>query len=355
MTTIIQSCVETQFIETTVMLKVASQKSLEFSPPSLEMKNKAKQASSASPAEFGGWSFLQALSNVSSNPREKMDKQNAYVHPLAKQYSSSRLSEKSLELCTENLGCETGSDIMDCNILPLSLSPSNSSSKMEKTSPIMQEQEQIPPPRLEYSYSDSNPNSNSYSSPKNSTTTKAINHSSRKFPPPLTTLTNGTSSLQFRPHREEGRLVITAVEAPSKHPYFKADRSHGRLRLSFMDDTNYATKFDSQVSDVIQENDLDESEDDYEENVEEDNDFSDDDEELHHHQLDDEDDDDDDPDGENGASTSDKEDMSGNIFEIEVEMGMEKFQRLINSRCNEGGHGHKGLCCNWEPLWVATS
>lgn len=41
----------------------------------------------------GGWSFLQALSGV-------------YAHPPA----MPALSEKSLEMCTESLGSETGSD-----------------------------------------------------------------------------------------------------------------------------------------------------------------------------------------------------------------------------------------------------
>lgn len=46
----------------------------------------------------GGWSFLQALSRVDG-------------HPPAKQYSPTMaLSGKSLEMCTESLGSETGSD-----------------------------------------------------------------------------------------------------------------------------------------------------------------------------------------------------------------------------------------------------
>ncbi|KAJ0031971.1 hypothetical protein Pint_13680 [Pistacia integerrima] len=40
-------------------------------------------------------------------------------------------------------------------------------------------------------------------------------------------------SLQVRPHREYGRLIIKATKAPPTRSLFQVERSHGRLRLSF--------------------------------------------------------------------------------------------------------------------------
>lgn len=276
-----------------------------------------------------GWSFLKFLSNVSSSP--PLEKENVYVHPSTKKYSSTRLSEKSLELCTESLGSETGSDIIDIDFL--SLPPSNSPKS--------------PPREIESA------SSSSFSSKY----TKVNNNYSRKFPPPLTTI-SGSNSIQFRPHREDGRLVIQAVEAPLKNTYFQAERSDGRLRLSFYRDN--ATKFDSQVmNSKDQENEravevarIDEEnevlDDKYEVGVDLDSDFR-------EEECDGDDDDDDDESVEYMFSSGD---LDENIYDVGVEMGMEKFQRVMNSRCNEGGqchNAHKGLC-NWpEPLWVATS
>ncbi|KAL3505885.1 hypothetical protein ACH5RR_031267 [Cinchona calisaya] len=326
MTTIVQSCLDTQHIETTtVKLKVAT-------PKSIELNNKAIQVgeNKSSNLDLGAWSFLQVLSNVSSTPnKETTEKENVYVHPLTKQYSSSRiLSEKSLELCTENLGSETGSDdIVDINIL--SLSPSNS-------------------PRSEKSWLKPQEVESSSPSPK-----YKVNNS-LKFPPPLTTI-SGSNSLQFRPHREDGRLVIQAVETPSKRTYFQAERSHGRLRLSFLKDRHHdATKFDSQETskqenEVVDSDNINSEDDnegvDFDHYFEEDEDY---------YQLEDPDDDDDDEENIIGTYVN-CGDTDDNIFDVEVEMGRETFQRLMNTRCNEGGHGNKGLC-NWpEPLCVATS
>lgn len=60
--------------------------------------------------ELGGWSFIQALSNTSLSFKEVLDTDKVYVHPLVKR-SSSMLSAKSLEMCTESLGSESGTGI----------------------------------------------------------------------------------------------------------------------------------------------------------------------------------------------------------------------------------------------------
>ncbi|KAB1214223.1 Protein FANTASTIC FOUR 3 [Morella rubra] len=152
--------------------------------------------------DLGGWSFLQALSTSCPGSKEAMEKENIYVHPLVKR-SSSRLSEKSLELCTENLGNETGTDINEDSIflLPSSDSKDGNFRTREQTKS-----------RQLFGTKKANP---------------------PNFPPPLTTI-SGSESLLFRPHRENGRLIINAVKAPATQTYFQAERSHGRLRLCFL-------------------------------------------------------------------------------------------------------------------------
>ncbi|XP_047178688.1 protein FANTASTIC FOUR 3-like [Vigna umbellata] len=112
--------------------------------------------------------------------------------------SSHRLSPKSLELCTENLGNETGSDIIESGIELLSSHSSECGDG--EVSPGMIREKQ-----------------------------KRKAREGRSFPPPLTTIT-GSESIRVRPHREGGRLVLQLIKVPSS---FRAERSPGRLRLCF--------------------------------------------------------------------------------------------------------------------------
>ncbi|EEF45363.1 conserved hypothetical protein [Ricinus communis] len=231
----LQSCLESQLVESrTLRLRLSSPKphfsqSLELAlkPCPLDCNTKEvrerrhhdedKQTSSSSfqKPDMGGWSFLQALPNTS---KESMEKENVYVHPLIKR-NSSMLSEKSLELCTENLGSESGTiDIIDNSIFSSSLSSLLSES--ETGNSPTREQQQLQARQL--------------------LGAKKAN-CIRSFPPPLTTI-SGSESLQVRPHREDGRLIIKAAKVPSRHSHFQADRSEGRLRLRFVEDS--ASNFD---------------------------------------------------------------------------------------------------------------
>ncbi|KAE9596467.1 hypothetical protein Lal_00007265 [Lupinus albus] len=123
---------------------------------------------------------------------------STYVHPqLNSYYSSVRLSPKSLELCTEKLGSETGSDERMDNETTEFLYYSSRTMEQRKSSHVL----------------------------------RAV---TKNFPPPLTTIRGGSEALKMRPHREEGRLVIEVTKVPSNNAScFQAERSHGRLRLSF--------------------------------------------------------------------------------------------------------------------------
>ncbi|EXB55002.1 hypothetical protein L484_007333 [Morus notabilis] len=243
----------------------------------------------------GGWSFLQSL------PTAKSEKEKAtYVHPLVKR-SSSALSQKSLELCTENLGNETGS----CDVIESGILSSAWSSEMKKEEKKTTTEE------------------------KKTTTEekKTTTRGKRSFPPPLTTM-SGRDSLQVRPHREDGRLVIRAVKGPSTlRSCFHAERSDGRLRLRLLEEDYCAppATFDSEEKNVVSEKEG------HENDTKEENDV--------------------------------KEEEEEEVEEREKgKMGIrEKYERGASNmrRCKEDGEVQyekkTSSMLNWEPLWVASS
>lgn len=150
--------------------------------------------------ELGGWSFIQALANTSHRrSQEAIDNDSVYVHPLTK-LSASRLSQKSLEMCTESLGSESGSTISDGTDEMFSLSAEDST------------------PR-------SSQRVGEFRAAK-----KNVKRSVGGFPPPLTSISGSNGCVKVRPHREGGRLVISAVTVTESRN-FHVDRSDGRLRL----------------------------------------------------------------------------------------------------------------------------
>lgn len=215
------------------------------------------------PAEprTGNWpGFLQT---VYSGGRE-----GCYGHPL------SPYTAKSLELCTENLGSETGTDtVTDCSSI-FSCSPP---SREAPTASFW--------------------TGSSTTLPRNDSRQKA-----RDFPPPLTTMT-GSSSLQVSRRTEGGRLIIEAVETPFRNSYLQAERSDGRLRLSFF--TPEATCSTADAEECGGEM------------------------------------------AEDGSEFESEEE--GNEFESEINLDLEieNFQQL--SGCKQGSHGRDGLSCNWKP------
>ncbi|XP_055831158.1 protein FANTASTIC FOUR 3-like [Solanum dulcamara] len=241
------------------------------------------------------WSSLRNLSTNYSKENE-----NSYVHPL----SSSRLSEKSLALCTENLGSETGTDqTIDTNIFSFS--------------------------------------SRQFKAEQSNYNKVMTTESCRKIPPPLTTL-RGSNSIQFRPHREGGRLVIKAFEAPKVRTYFHAERSNGRLRLCFLNDETSVSKFD--LSEMEMEMEMETiDEEDGELEVESD---------VFEREINDKEEEEEREDEEEN-DISMKRDMDGNSYDVEAEIGIVNCQRV--RRCNEERQGKKTFCDWRNPLWVATS
>lgn len=152
---------------------------------------------------IGCWNVVQALTNTSYDCRQLTNEsKQVYVHPLSK-LSTSSLSTRSLEMCTETLGSETGSSI-DPNLNEYSYL------ELERQSTIRINQ------------------------PKIREFCKKIRYNS-SFPPPLTSI-SGNNGVKVQTHREGGRLVITAFTFSACRIYFKAERKNGRLRLSLLKD-----------------------------------------------------------------------------------------------------------------------
>ncbi|KAG9136135.1 hypothetical protein Leryth_003755 [Lithospermum erythrorhizon] len=281
----LHSYFESQLIETTTLkLKVAN------CMVAYEPKEKCHiQETNYKPPnpEFSGWNSIQNLSNISFNEKETTQKHNSYIHPLTKK--SPKLSQKSLELCTENLGSETGSDdSIDISIL--SLNSSNNYMTNVK-SPFSEDHQELPKQMKTRS-----------------------NNKAQSFPPPLTTM-RSPNSIQLRPYREDGRLRIEAFEVPSRNTYLLAERSNGRLILSFINDSpsNNDSETTNEDNAAIETNE---------------------------HELNNE--------CNNEEEVENYEENERNMNE----MDQENIQKL--GRCNESQHGDKSSSFWTKPMWVAT-
>ncbi|CAN7067744.1 unnamed protein product [Brassica rapa subsp. trilocularis] len=220
-----------------------------------------KPAASSVP-ESNCWSFLQSLSSGSSSKTTSSEKENTYVQRPS---SCRTLSDESLALCTENLGSETGSDITDVEDLFLLSLSDVQTKKLGETRTLKTRKENVSPSDL---------------------------------PPPLTSM----RCIQMRPHREDGRLVMTATKAPPRNMCFQADRSNGRLRLSILKDSDDEIVEDEEEATKHEETDEEEEE--------------------------------------------EEEDV------LDGDEVMETVERI--RRCVEGDRENRGLL-NWESLCVATS
>ncbi|CAN6320599.1 unnamed protein product [Urochloa humidicola] len=142
------------------------------------------------------WNMIQA-----QKPPAPKQAQAPYVHPLVRR-SSSLLTQKSLEICTESLGSETGSD----GFSDADGSGTDRSDDDEAAPVAMAPRAPAPAPP------------------------------SRAFPPPLPSLARRKveSTMEMRQERQDGRLLVRVVPVPSS-TLFRAQRRGGRLLLSFAD------------------------------------------------------------------------------------------------------------------------
>ena len=297
----LQSCLDPRVIEPRVLrLKLAPpgsnislpSESESHHPQETPVTNHELEEKDTTSPNMGGWSFLQALSHTSSSHCNKTTEDKVYVHPTVKR-SSSMLSDKSLEMCTESLGSETGGNASE-------ISDDTSLLSFESSNSFMR-------------HDDNTPGANT------SAVAKRANRAC-SFPPPLTSLTD-FGGVHVRPHREDGRLILEAVASPSPDPYFHAERSDGRLRLRL-----FESSFASECDEVDDGEGVDEEwshEGEGEEEEEEEEEYDDDDEMQNQEACGEE-------------ETRVEEELEECVENVEGEMGVTKFGRP--SRCKESGN-----------------
>ncbi|KAE8727190.1 hypothetical protein F3Y22_tig00005856pilonHSYRG00118 [Hibiscus syriacus] len=184
--------------------------------------------------KFDVWSSI-----VSQKPVEETSNSSPpYIHPLVKR-SGSCLSEKSLEICTESLGSETGSDGFSSETGDME------EDEQEDQQLLHQKQEPVAPtvtPCFDGEKAEIIPKH--YDVGK-----KSPNPS---FPPPISSLSaKDGASRRLKTRRDNGKLVIEAVSMPCLNN-FLAQRQDGRLVLTFAN-TNGAEEEVMEVEELEEE------------------------------------------------------------------------------------------------------
>ncbi|PSR95450.1 Protein FAF-like [Actinidia chinensis var. chinensis] len=192
------------------------------------------------PTQVGVWSSILLSKKADDEDSTKLP--SPYVHPLVKR-SKSALSEKSLEICTESLGSETGSDGFS-SYTPSETGDSEEDKEVHAQQPQLEQESQ-------YSFDKEELRVVKYNYPK-----KLL---PRSFPPPIPSLAHcDGSSLHMHSHRENGRLVLEAMSIPSQN-YFHAQRKDGRLVLTLAnttpEETNHEEMADQEDKVVDQKED----------------------------------------------------------------------------------------------------
>ncbi|KAK8679732.1 hypothetical protein V6N13_145168 [Hibiscus sabdariffa] len=175
------------------------------------------------PCQFDIWSSI-----ISKKPDDDDSRSlpPPYIHPLVKR-SASCLSEKSLQICTESLGSETGSDGFS------SYPPSEAGDVEEDRKEENQHGVLHQPKTACFDDEDDQPR----------IVKKSPQYGS--FPPPIPSLSlEDGASVRMETHRDNGRLVLEAVSVPWKNN-FLAQRQDGRLVLTFANTINETEVFES--------------------------------------------------------------------------------------------------------------
>lgn len=192
---------KTNISKLSLWYSVFSQEHTKMSILVCQAQEKIATKSFSQKGDMGGLSFLQSMSDITSIVRTREDK--AYVHPTVKR-SVSQLNEKSLEMCTESLGAETGSESGD-ELTLLALEATAISRAHSKP----QDEEKDADFRAK----------------------KATMSRSKSFPPPIKFVEESRYNRMVRSLGEDGRLVVQAIRISSPPRNFVAEREEGRLRL----------------------------------------------------------------------------------------------------------------------------
>ncbi|KAJ8464170.1 hypothetical protein OPV22_026722 [Ensete ventricosum] len=153
--------------------------------------------------------------------------------------SRSLLSQESLEICTENLGSETGSEYFSSFMDDLDYrGPLHGFDDEKEEEKKDSEEKHLVVPEDGAEVSGVRRHQAKELKSVNYHRSTGRRSPLKSFPPPLPSISrrNGPC-LHMRPHRRDGRLVVEAVLVPSQN-YLHVQRVGGRLLLSFIDATS---------------------------------------------------------------------------------------------------------------------
>lgn len=177
-------------------------------------------------AQVDIWNAIQAagMDDKVASPKKAVSK--PYVSPRVRR----SMSQKSLEICTESLGCETGSGDFTA-----SLDAVDMSSFFDSPLPAA-------PVEAEESFWQHSAASSDEQSEAEDDIVAVNYHCSggrrsprRSFPPPLPSMSSRDGTcLKMCSRRQDGRLVVEAVVVRPRG-YLQANRQGGRLCLSFIE------------------------------------------------------------------------------------------------------------------------
>ncbi|PRQ32634.1 putative The fantastic four family protein [Rosa chinensis] len=269
--------------------------------------------------KFDIWSSLVNQKDGAENEANKIP-EAPYVHPLVKKQSSS-LKGKSLEVCTESLGSETGSEGFGSY-------PSSETGDIEVA---IKEEEQVAeieqPPQQQQEDQEKQVNTQAVSHVEEFRVVKYNSAAAKKsaavvvrsFPPPIPSLSGSDgASLRIKTHRDNGRVVLEAVSMPSPNN-FRAQRQDGRLVLTFVSATPSSFEEFSENEEVVAEEQKEELE--YEEKF------------VNFVESETEDEDDEEDEDREKEEEVEVERVVGKESGIkEIEIGMEEAPKMLTSR-----------------------
>uniref|UniRef100_A0ACD6A4Q1 Uncharacterized protein n=1 Tax=Avena sativa TaxID=4498 RepID=A0ACD6A4Q1_AVESA len=182
------------------------------------------------PAQVDIWNAIQAadVDDKVASPKKAVSK--PYASPRVRR----SMSQKSLEICTESLGCETGSGDFTASLDAVDMSRFLGSPL--PTAPVEAEESFWQQSAAQQAYPDEQ-------SEEVKDELVAVNyHCSggrrsprRSFPPPLPSMSSRDGGcLKMCSRRQDGLLVVEAV-AVRPRGYLQASRQDGRLCLSFIE------------------------------------------------------------------------------------------------------------------------
>ncbi|XP_040994315.1 protein FAF-like, chloroplastic [Juglans microcarpa x Juglans regia] len=211
-----------------------------------QLEGKEQKEELEKPGQFDTWSSILSKKDNQDTPKVLPP---PYTHPLAKRAESS-LSEQSLEICTESLGSETGSD-------GFSSDPSSETEDVEEEKEDEEEQEQEHDLKV---FSQAFDHTEELRVAKYHYASTHQKSKPKSFPPPLPSLSRKDgASLLMQTHRDNGRLVLEAVTVPSQNQ-FHAERQDGRLILTFLSSPSSEDAKDEKSDDGDQQQEEEEEE-----------------------------------------------------------------------------------------------